>query len=61
MHIDSWDLIVSVNSSSYGDYKGKKANGCRITIVIQHHFIATTTMTSQFLSVILFIDDTINL
>ncbi|MBX8640932.1 MAG: hypothetical protein KIS29_11405 [Thermoplasmata archaeon] len=35
MHIDSRDLIVSVNSSSYGDYKGKKANGCRITIAIQ--------------------------
>ena len=35
MTIDSRDLIVSVNSSSYGDYKGKKANGCRITIAIQ--------------------------
>ena len=35
MHIDSRDLIVSVNSSSYGDYKWKKANGCRITIAIQ--------------------------
>ena len=35
MHIDSRDLIVSVNSSSYGDYKWKKANGCRITIAIR--------------------------
>ena len=35
MKIESRDLIVSVNSSSYGDYKGKKANGCCITIAIQ--------------------------
>ena len=38
MHIESLDLIVSVNSSSYGDYKGKKANECCITIEIQHTF-----------------------
>ena len=35
MTIESRDLIVSVNSSSYGDYKGKKANGRCITIAIR--------------------------
>ena len=35
MTIESRDLIVSVNSSSYGDYKWKKANGCCITIAIR--------------------------
>jgi hypothetical protein len=38
MIIDSQNLIVSVNSSSYGDYNRERLDECCITTEIQHTF-----------------------